>query len=215
MLSRGGGVSYDAVCDARRGYWESVLETSWEGPSIRHQGVPSWGQQMWQQGQSFIFFCRLQDLKYLNFLSPCPMHPHPHRSHLQLFLDFAFYLFICLFIFLFFRTFYRNGRTKMCQVCSCGNLADSDLEQAWIFTLVELSCWMEEKGPRSKAETQEEKWCNWRALIEELVMEVHSTRVQWPAPLQGPHLLICGSPLPGKYAASEVKERRILLAHCN
>jgi len=57
-----------------------------------------------------------------------------------------------------------------------------------------------EKGPRSKAETQEEKWCNWRALIEELVMEVHSTGVQWPAPLQGPHLLICGSPLPGKYA---------------
>jgi len=57
-----------------------------------------------------------------------------------------------------------------------------------------------EKGPHSKAETQEEKWCNWRALIEELVMEVHSTRVQWPAPLQGPHLLICGSPLPGKYA---------------
>jgi len=56
------------------------------------------------------------------------------------------------------------------------------------------------KGLRSKAETQDEKWCNWRALIEELVMEVHSTRVQWPAPLQGPHLLICGSPLPGKYA---------------
>ena len=55
------------------------------------------------------------------------------------------------------------------------------------------------KGLRSKAETQEEKWCNWRALIEELVMEVHSTGVQWPAPLQGPHLLICGSPLPGKY----------------
>ena len=124
-------------------------------------------------------------------------------------------LFICLFVFLFFRTFYRNGRSKMYQVCSCGNLADSDLEQAWFFTLVELFCWIEEKGPRSKAETQEEKWCNWRALIEELVMEVHSTRVQWPAPLQGPHLLICGSPLPGKYAASEVKERRILLAHCN
>ena len=28
------------------------------------------------------------------------------------------------------------------------------------------------KGPRSKAETQEEKWCNWRAFIEELVKEV-------------------------------------------
>jgi len=33
-------------------------------------------------------------------------------------------------------------------------------------------------------------------------MEVHSTGVQWPAPLQGPHLLIRGSPLPGKYAWS-------------
>ena len=31
-------------------------------------------------------------------------------------------------------------------------------------------------------------------------MVVHSTGVQWPAPHQGPHLLICGSPLPGKYA---------------
>ena len=35
-------------------------------------------------------------------------------------------------------------------------------------------------------------------------MEVHSARVQWPAPLQGPHLLICGSPLPGKYTSSEL-----------
>ena len=31
-------------------------------------------------------------------------------------------------------------------------------------------------------------------------MVVHSSRVQCPAPHQGPHLLICGSPLPGKYA---------------
>ena len=38
-------------------------------------------------------------------------------------------------------------------------------------------------------------------------MEVHSTGVQWPAPLQGPHLLICGSPLPGKYVFTEVLDR--------
>ena len=31
-------------------------------------------------------------------------------------------------------------------------------------------------------------------------MGVHSTGVQWPAPPQGPHLLICGSPSSGKYA---------------
>jgi len=38
-------------------------------------------------------------------------------------------------------------------------------------------------------------------------MEVHSTGVQWPAPLQGPHLLICGSPLPGKYTTMVVELR--------
>ncbi len=57
------------------------------------------------------------------------------------------------------------------------------------------------KGIGANANSPLEKLCNWRALIEGHVMEVHSTRVQWPAPLQGPHLLIRGSPLPGKYAA--------------
>ncbi len=33
-------------------------------------------------------------------------------------------------------------------------------------------------------------------------MGVHSTGVQWPAPPQGPHLLICGSPSSGKYDCS-------------
>ena len=57
------------------------------------------------------------------------------------------------------------------------------------------------KGIGANANSPLEKLCNWRALIEGHVMEVHSTGVQWPAPLQGPHLLIRGSPLPGKYAA--------------
>ena len=56
------------------------------------------------------------------------------------------------------------------------------------------------KGIGANANSPLEKLCNWRALIEGHVMEVHSTGVQWPAPLQGPHLLIRGSPLPGKYA---------------
>ena len=38
-------------------------------------------------------------------------------------------------------------------------------------------------------------------------MVVHSTGVQWPAPHQGPHLLICGSPLPGKYAGDGLAGR--------
>ena len=38
-------------------------------------------------------------------------------------------------------------------------------------------------------------------------MVVHSTGVQWPAPHQGPHLLICGSPLPGKYAGGSLAGR--------
>ena len=58
----------------------------------------------------------------------------------------------------------------------------------------------ERKGLARKPGPRREKLCNWPALIEELVMVVHSTGVQWPAPHQGPHLLICGSPLPGKYA---------------
>jgi hypothetical protein len=35
-------------------------------------------------------------------------------------------------------------------------------------------------------------------------MGVHSTGVQWPAPPQGPHLLICGSPSSGKYASEVI-----------
>ena len=58
------------------------------------------------------------------------------------------------------------------------------------------------KGIGANANSPLEKLCNWRALIEGHVMEVHSTGVQWPAPLQGPHLLIRGSPLPGKYAGN-------------
>jgi hypothetical protein len=62
-------------------------------------------------------------------------------------------------------------------------------------------CTVKRKGIGANANSPLEKLCNWRALIEGHVMEVHSTGVQWPAPLQGPHLLIRGSPLPGKYAA--------------
>ncbi len=58
------------------------------------------------------------------------------------------------------------------------------------------------KGIGANANSPLEKLCNWRALIEGHGMEVHSTGVQWPAPLQGPHLLIRGSPLPGKYASA-------------
>ena len=61
-------------------------------------------------------------------------------------------------------------------------------------------CFLEMRAGRANASPPLEKLCNWPALIEELVMGVHSTGVQWPAPPQGPHLLICGSPLPGKYA---------------
>jgi len=64
----------------RRGYRDSLLETTRKVTTIASQDVPSWAQWTWQQKHCLSVCIWFQDRANLRPLSPCPRSPHPHRS---------------------------------------------------------------------------------------------------------------------------------------
>jgi len=89
----------------------------------------------------------------------------------------------------------RSGTNQNAPICSrwwrkSNKIVDTGsktcTQQASGAELVRIcNCFIDKEGPRSKAETKEEKWWNWRALIEKLAWRFTAPECNGPLPCRG------------------------------